>query len=360
MPADSFGAAALSLPERLTRMILASGPISVAQFMGEANAVYYGSRDPLGAQGDFTTAPEISQMFGELVGLCLADAWIKAGARPHPLYVEFGPGRGTLARDALRAMEMVRLLPQVHFVETSPTLRAAQKALLPFVTQHDDLDSLPADAPLLVVANEFFDALPFRQIEKTAQGWRERVVVPRPGREGAAFDVMAGQRPMDAAVPEALRASGEGSIVESCPAGAAIALALSQRIARQGGIALVIDYGYEGPAVGDTLQAVRSHAPSDPYDFVGDSDLTAHVDFTLIGNAARQAGLIVSGPAGQGDFLKHLGIDQRAQTLIRQNPERAAEVQGARDRLVNPDQMGTLFKVMAIRHPDWPAPEGFA
>lgn len=341
-------------------MMLASGPISVAQYMAEANTVYYGSRDPLGTKGDFTTAPEISQMFGELVGLCLADAWIKAGAKPNPLYVEFGPGRGTLAQDALRAMEMAHLLPQVHFIETSPALRAVQKQRLPFVIQHDDLDALPTGAPLLVVANEFFDALPFRQIEQTVQGWRERVVVPRPGREGQAFDAMAGQRPMDAAVPAALRDAPVGSIIETCPAGAAIALALSQRIARQGGIALVIDYGYAGPAIGDTLQAVRDHAPSDPYDFVGDSDLTAHVDFTLIGNAARQAGLAVCGPVGQGAFLQHLGIDQRAQALARQNPERASEVRIARDRLVNPDQMGTLFKAMAIRHPDWPMPEGFA
>lgn len=350
----------MPLPARLTRMIRASGPISIAQYMAEANAAYYGSRDPLGVDGDFVTAPEISQMFGELVGLCLADAWMRAGAKAGPLYVELGPGRGTLARDALRAMESARVAPKAHLVETSPTLRARQRELVPFARHHDDIDTLPEDGPLLVVANEFFDALPIRQMERTDAGWRERVVVPRAGQEGEAFVALAGDRPMDAAIPPALRDAPPGSIVESSPASAAIAMGLAQRIARQGGIALFIDYGYEGPAMGDTLQAVRRHERADPFAHVGDTDLTAHVDFTLLGNAARQAGLAVAGPVGQGDFLVRLGIDARAAALAKVSPERGAEIEVARHRLVDPAQMGTLFKVLAVYHPAWPAPGGFA
>ncbi|MEO8722221.1 MAG: SAM-dependent methyltransferase [Sphingobium sp.] len=360
MSVEPLHAGPLTLAQRLTRMILASGPISIAQYIAEANAHYYATRDPLGSAGDFTTAPEISQMFGEMVGLCLADVWMRSGRRPNPYYVELGPGRGTLASDALRAMEQAQLAPRVHFVETSPVLRECQQARLAHARFHDDLDTVPEDGPLLVVANEFFDALPIRQIEKTQAGWRERVVVPRPGREGEAFVGMAGERPMEAAVPAALRDAQDGEIYESGPAGAAVGFALAQRIARQGGAALLIDYGYEGPALGDTLQAVRAHKMTDPFDDVGESDLTAHVDFTMLGNVARQAGLRVYGPIGQGAFLTRLGIDARADMLVRTSPDRADEVRIARDRLVNTDQMGDLFRVMAFTHPDWATPEGFA
>jgi SAM-dependent MidA family methyltransferase len=341
-------------------MILASGPISIAQYIAEANAQYYATRDPLGSAGDFTTAPEISQMFGEMVGLCLADVWMRSGRRPNPYYVELGPGRGTLAADALRAMEQAHMAPRVHFVETSPVLRECQQARLAHARFHDDLDTVPDDGPLLIVANEFFDALPIRQMEKTRSGWRERVILPRPGREGEAFIGVAGDRPMEAAVPAALRDAAVGAVCESGPAGAAVAFALAQRIARQGGAAILIDYGYEGPALGDTLQAVRAHKMTDPFDDVGESDLTAHVDFTILGNMARQAGLRVYGPIGQGDYLSRLGINARAAMLARSSPDRADEVRIAHDRLVGHDQMGSLFRVMAVTHPDWVMPEGFA
>ncbi|MDX3908298.1 MAG: SAM-dependent methyltransferase [Sphingobium sp.] len=346
----------LALGERLRRQIEAGGPISVAHYMAEANAQYYGTRDPLGAAGDFITAPEISQMFGELLGLCLADVWQRSGRRAGALYVELGPGRGTLAVDALRAMEAAALAPKPHFVETSPVLRDRQLAVLPTVQFHEDLDTLPENGPLLAVANEFFDALPVRQMVRTANGWRERVVI---AEENGRFAPMAGYRAMEAAVPSALADADIGSIVEVSPAAATVALALANRIAKQGGAALIVDYGYEGPALGDTLQAVRGHAHADPFTDVGESDLTAHVDFTLIGNMARQAGLKVLGPVAQGEFLGMLGIDARAAQLARQSPDRAQDVTAARMRLVSADQMGTLFKVMAFVHPDWALPEGF-
>nr|WP_184080979.1 SAM-dependent methyltransferase [Sphingobium subterraneum] len=328
--------------------------------MAEANARYYATRDPLGLAGDFTTAPEISQMFGELIGLCLADIWMRAGRRDKAFYVELGPGRGTLAVDALRAMEQAHFAPRVHFVETSPVLREAQQSRLPHAHFHDDIDSLPDDAPLLVVANEFFDALPIRQMERTQTGWFERVLVPREGAEDVAFAPCAGPRAMDAAVPAHLRDAPVGALFESSPAGAAVAFALANRIARQGGAAIIVDYGYDGPALGDTLQAVKGHRMTDPFVDVGESDLTAHVDFGTLGNMARQAGLSVYGPVGQGAFLTQLGIGPRAQILARNAPERTEEIEAAQHRLTAPEQMGTLFKAMAIVHPAWDRPEGFA
>jgi SAM-dependent MidA family methyltransferase len=354
----------LTVGQRLARQVEAGGPISIAHFMAEANAEYYAGRDPLGADGDFTTAPEISQMFGELIGLCLADVWMRSARRAGPLYLEFGPGRGTLAADALRAMEAAALAPQVHFVETSPALRGRQKAAVPHATHHDDLDSVPDGGPILAVANEFFDALPVRQIVRAEGGWRERVVVPVEEASGATggprFAPMPGYRNMDAAVPAALRDAPPGAIIETSPASATVALALATRIRRQGGIAIIVDYGYEGPAVGDTLQAVRRHRMTDPFSDVGDSDLTTHVDFTTIGNMARQAGLKVLGPVGQGAFLDALGIAARAQSLARAAPARAEEIETARARLTEAEQMGTLFKAMAFVHPEWADPEGFA
>ena len=349
----------LTLAERLARQIEAGGPISVAHYMAEANQHYYGTRDPLGAAGDFTTAPEISQMFGELVGLCLADIWMRSGSRPNAVYAEFGPGRGTLAADALRAMSSAGFAPPVHFVETSPSLRERQSALIPNVRHHDAVAGLPEHGPLLVVANEFFDALPVRQIVRTGSEWRERVVVCADAGEPDRFLPMPGYRRVESGIPAIAADVPEGSILEMPLASTAIAFELAQRIARQGGAAIIIDYGYEGPAVGDTLQAVRAHQFVDPFVEPGESDLTTHVDFTMIGNMARQAGLRVLGPVGQGSFLRQLGVDARAAQLARTSPGRAKEVEIARHRLTADDAMGTLFKAMAWVHPDWADPAGF-
>nr|WP_278254285.1 SAM-dependent methyltransferase [Sphingobium sp. BYY-5] len=325
--------------------------------MGEANQHYYATRDPLGAEGDFTTAPEISQMFGELIGLCLADVWMRSGRRPETVYAELGPGRGTLASDALRAMERAALAPKVHLVETSPTLRDRQSALLPHVIHHDSIGSLPEQGPLLVVANEFFDALPVRQCIRVGDEWRERVVIRR--EEEGRFIPVAGYRCIESGLPPLAGEAPDGAILESPIIGAEIAYALAHRIARQGGAAIIVDYGYEGPALGDTLQAVKAHRFADPFTDPGEIDLTTHVDFTVLGHMARQAGLRVHGPVGQGDFLRQLGIDARADQLARAAPDRGKEVEAARARLTDGQAMGTLFKAMAWTHPDWADPAGF-
>jgi len=342
------------LAQRLTRAIERGGAIPVAQFMAEANAHYYATRDPLGTDGDFTTAPEISQMFGELCGLWLADLWLRAGSPP-AAYAELGPGRGTLAVDALRAMRAVRLEPPVHFVETSPVLRAAQADRLPQARWHDAVASLPDTLPLLVVANEFFDALPVRQLIATEQGWRERLVALGEG----GFVPVAGAQRMDAAIPPLLRDAPEGTIVETSPAAAAVAAEIAARLADQGGAALFIDYGHSGPAAGDTLQAVRNHGFADPFADPGERDLTAHVDFTALAKEGRAAGLKVFGPVGQGEWLNGLGLAARAASLAKAAPHRAHEITAARDRLSKPAEMGQVFRVLAFVSADWPAPEGF-
>ena len=341
------------IADRLRRLIDTSGPISVATYMAEANAHYYATRDPLGAAGDFTTAPEISQMFGELVGLCLADCWSRARAPADAAYVELGPGRGTLAADALRAMRSAGLQPPVHFVETSPVLRAAQAERVPAACWHDDAGTLPTGIPLLIVANEFFDALPVRQLVATEMGWRELLIV----HEGGRFAPVAG--PPAPAVPKPLRAAPPGTVLETSPASAAIVRQLACLVAGSGGAAIVIDYGHARTAPGDTLQAVSGHAYADPWIDPGTRDLTAHVDFEALGDAARAEGVRVLGPVAQGAWLRALGIEARADALARAAPHRSEEIATARDRQIAADEMGTLFKVMALVAPDWPDPAGF-
>ncbi|HEY6870537.1 MAG TPA: SAM-dependent methyltransferase [Novosphingobium sp.] len=304
------------------RLIATHGPITLQHYMGEANARYYAARDPLGTTGDFVTAPEISQIFGEMIGLWLADLWQRAGSPRLVHYVELGPGRGTLARDALRTMTRFGLAPAVHLVEGSLALKAVQLQAVPHAQWHDDLASVPRDAPLLVVANEFFDALPVRQLVQTGRGWRERMV----GWDGTAFVPLAGDRPMDAAVPEARRKAPEGTLIETCPGAAAVMFELAGRLAAQGGAALAIDYGYAEPQAGSTLQAVRAHARVDPFADPGAADLTALVDFAALAAAA---------------------------------PGRAADIRAGYRRLTARDEMGDLFKVMGLAAPGWPEGAGF-
>jgi len=351
-PSDSTDGA---LPERLARAIALAGPIPVSQFMAAANAHYYATRDPFGSAGDFVTAPEISQMFGELVGAALADGWARAGGGTAH-YVELGPGRGTLAIDALRVMARAGLSPAVHLIETSPVLRAAQRERLPQAEWHNTLDSLPADGPLLIVANEFFDALPVRQIVRAADGWRER----RVACQDVLFLPVVGGDTLDAIVPETLRDAAPGSVVETSPAAVAAMRVLARRVAAQGGMMLAIDYGYDGPAVGDTLQAVHAHGYANPFEAPGERDLTAHVDFGTLAAAARAEGAVTHGPAAQGGWLTALGIEARARALAAAHRDRGAEIEAARVRLTAPRQMGTLFKVLAVVAPHWPVPAGFA
>lgn len=329
--------------------------MTVADYMAAANAHYYATRDPLGTAGDFTTAPEISQMFGEMIGIWIADLWRRAGS-PAIRYVEIGPGRGTLAADALRTLARFGCAPQgIHLVEASPVLRAEQAARLPSAEHHDAVDALPDDLPLVVVANEFFDALPIHQYVRTADGWRERMVERRDGRLVA----VPGNTPVDETIPPALRVRGEGTIVETAPAAAAVMHQCSARLARQGGAMLAVDYGYSGPAAGDTLQAVKAHRFADPFADPGEIDLTAHVDFAALAHAARRPSTHVLGPVGQGIWLSAMGIDARLETLATAAPARAAELRGQRDRLVEPGQMGELFQCLAVSAAGWPRPAGF-
>ena len=343
------------LSGRLAAAIAESGPISVAKYMAAVNAHYYATRDPFGAAGDFTTAPEISQIYGELVGLCLADLWIRAGRRPSH-FVELGPGRGTLSADALRAMATVGWLPDVHLVETSPLLEAMQAQRVPQAEWHKHVSALPTDAPLLIVANEFFDALPIQQIIRCDDGWRQR----RIGVEDGTFLFTQGPLVPLSIITESLKDAAVGSIIESCPDAVDIMRQVCQRIGEQGGAMLIVDYGYAGPALGDTLQALSRHEFADPLVEPGERDLTAHVDFTTLAAMAELCGLAVNGAVDQGLWLGRLGLAERAASLAVAHPDRAADLMAGSERLSAPEQMGRLFRVMAITSGDGPLPAGFA
>ena len=344
------------LAGKFRRLIAHTGAISLAQYMGESNAHYYNSRDPLGHAGDFITAPEVSQIFGELIGLWLADIWTRAG-KPDPVhYVELGPGRGTLAIDVLRAASRFGLNPQVHFVEGSQSLRAVQRAAVPAANHHDDLTTLPDDAPILLVANEFFDALPIRQLVRVEEGWRERMIA----LDGEHFVFVPGTLPMDAALPEELRDSAIGSVIETCPAASAICDELAGRLVRQGGAALIIDYGYRKLQAGESLQALQAHQKVGFFDHPGEADLTAHVDFETLGNVAQQNGARLLGVEEQGHWLTAMGFDARSEALARQSPDKAEILTRQRERLTAPNQMGELFKVMGVASPNWPGGAGFS
>lgn len=343
------------LAKVFARLIRNTGPISLGHFMAESNARYYTTRDPLGTAGDFITAPEISQMFGELIGLWLADMWISAGRPDRVHYVEFGPGRGTLARDALTAAKRYGLTPDIHFVETSPTLKARQLEIHPGAIWHHDFSSVPARGPLLVVANEFLDALPVRQLVRTPAGWRERMV----SLQGEALVAVAGDRPMDAAIPETWRDAPEGSLLETCPAAAATIYEVAGRIAAQGGAGLFIDYGYTRPQLGNTLQAVRGHRKVDVFASPGEADITAHVDFATLAQIVEACGGRWLGTVEQGRWLRSLGIEARAEALSAFAPQHADAIHTAKDRLIGEGQMGALFKVMGLASQSWPGGAGF-
>ena len=357
-----------ALDEALARSIARNGPIAIDAFMAAAltdpEHGYYTTRDPLGAAGDFTTAPEISQMFGELIGLWHAACWFAAGQPAGPVLAELGPGRGSLMADALRAITRAcggRQPFRIHLVEASPVLAARQAEALAGhdVTWHGDLEALPGDGPLHLIANEFLDALPIRQFVATPAGWRERLL---DWRDGALFPVLA---PPGTPLPEIAAALPEraptGRIAELAPAREACVAAIARRVARQGGAALLIDFTEPRLPLADTLQAVQGHRMVERFADAGASDLTSAVDFAPLALAATGAGAAVHGPVAQGAFLTALGIDQRCAALQRRAGEDgAAAIAAARDRLVGRDAMGEDFRVMALLAPDAPLPDGFA
>ena len=347
----------------LAARIAAAGPITLADYMADCllHPVhgYYTTRTPFGAGGDFVTAPEISQMFGELLGLCLAQAWMDQGAPAPFVLAEPGPGRGTLMADVLRATARVpgfRDAARLVLVEASPALRAVQRQTMAghAVAWADTIADLPADGPLFLIANEFFDALPIRQFTRIGDAWAETMVGLGP--DGALSFGRAPPAPL-ALLSDRLADTAEGEVVELCPAAPPIMERIGARIASAGGLALIVDYGGWGSR-GDTFQALRRHGFADPLAAPGEADLTAHVDFRALAQAARPAAHAFT---TQGQFLTRLGLPQRSARLAQTLTGAAlAEHLAAERRLTAPSEMGTLFKALAVFPPDAPPPPGFA
>lgn len=354
------------LARLIARQCAATGPMTVADYMamalGHPEHGYYMTKDPFGRDGDFITAPEISQTFGELIGLWCVEVWRSMGAPANFILSELGPGRGTLMADALRA---ARQSPdfleaaKIHLVETSPGLRARQRAALAghAVEWHDHLERVPR-GPILLVANEFFDALPAHQLVRTKAGWRERLVAAN----AAGLHFVLSETPPPAAAllsPRVQREAPLGAVAETQPALLTHAGAIAARISEFGGAALIVDYGHARSAPGNTLQAVRRHRPHDVLADPGAADLTVHVDFDALARAAGER-VRCYGPQDQGDFLRALGIEIRASHLAAAaTPDQARDIASGVARLIEPDRMGTLFKVLVLAHQDMEPPPGF-
>lgn len=344
-----------ALKKRMTSLIAASGPIGVADYMAlclfDPTDGYYTTREPFGAAGDFTTAPEISQMFGELVAVWLYAAWQTSGRPANATLAEIGPGRGTLMKDMLRVLQKLdaAFVANVALIETSPRLREIQKQTLAAsgaeIAWHETVSSLP-DAPLFIVGNELFDAIPTRQFVKIGAEWRERAIgIDETGE----LVFVTGPATIEAALlpAEAADAPG-GSIYEFAPARTATMEAIAERIAASGGAGLFFDYGHLSPGIGDTLQALREHRYEDVLATPGEADLTSHVDFSALGRAAKAHGLDAQ-LGTQAEFLLALGLLERAGKLGANADDATREkIQSEVERLADPDAMGTLFKVIAV------------
>lgn len=352
----------------IARRIRREGPLSLAAFMALALHApehgYYARHAPLGRAGDFITAPEISQIFGELIGLWCADLWRRMG-RPAPVVLaELGPGRGTLMADFLRAAAAIpefRRALRLHLVEASPILQAEQRRRLADAEPRfvGGLDALPP-GPLLLVANEFLDALPIRQLVRGQSEWAERLVTTE-GEDRLAFALGPESPALSLLVPPELRGAPPGAVVEICPPAAALAASLGARLASEPGAALFVDYGYFPSRPGPTLAAVRRHRPAGVLEDPGNADLSAHVDFAGFASAAAHAGAVVHGPVAQGRFLRALGAEARlAALLAHAAPAQRPLLETGLSRLIDPDQMGNLFKALALTSPRLPAPAGFA
>ena len=359
-----------ALCQRLAGLIAAQGPLSVAQFMAAAlmdpDYGYYTHQTPFGEQGDFITAPEISQMFGELLGLWLVHTWRDQGSASSVQLIELGPGRGTMMADVLRAA--ARVAPKflaavkITLIEASPRLRAEQQQRLAAAPAPVNWSAtLKLDAltePVFVLANEFFDALPVRQFLRLGEKWHERVVTAGPdGNLEFAIAPMAAQ----ALTPTPGRPPArEGDLFELCPSGLALCENLAATIARHGGAALIVDYGYDATAgFGDTLQGLQAHRYVPVLEAPGEADVTAHVDFGALAGAARHGGAAVYGPRPQGLFLNALGIEQRCAALMQSAPDATEILRRQLQRLCAVDEMGQLFKALALLPQHAPQPEGF-
>jgi SAM-dependent MidA family methyltransferase len=356
------------LAGELARLIAADGPMGIDRFMTlclvHPRHGYYMGRDPLGHAGDFITAPEVSQMFGELIGVWCAAMWHAMEAPSAVDLVELGPGRGTLLADLVRAaavMPGMKEALRIHLVEVSPALRERQRATLArtglALAWHDRLEDVPP-GPALIVANEFFDALPVRQFVKGKEGFHERVVGL--GLEEALAFGVAPETVAEELLPAWAREAAEGAVAEVSPAREAVAEALGRRLASEGGAALLIDYGHSRPGLGDTLQAVRKHRSVDPLAAPGESDLTAHVDFSALAAALARGGAAVHGPITQGRFLLAMGLVERLEVLKARGDQRQRIVLNrAAQRLASGAAMGELFKVIAAAHPALGVPPPF-
>jgi SAM-dependent MidA family methyltransferase len=355
------------LGQKIARLIEAQGPIPISQFMmlalHDPEHGVYAARDAIGREGDFITAPEISQMFGELIGLWVLETWRQQGCPKRIRLAEFGPGHGTLMKDVLRAARLdanFLAAVDVMLIETSPALTAIQAQTLktaPVTPRWSEkIGDALNDTPLFLLANEFFDALPIHQYAKTEQGWHERMVVA----DGGALDfALAPMAVPGLAIPEDRGPAETGAIFETSPAASALAEEIAAHIAQKGGAALIVDYGHAGTGFGETLQAIARHKAAPLLDAPGTADLSAHVDFAAIAQAAERGGAKAYGPMDQGTFLESLGLAQRAQQLAKKNPAQAQTVDAAYRRLTAADQMGKLFKALAILPPAAPAPPGF-
>ncbi len=356
-----------ALLDELRLLIAAEGPITVERYMtlalGHPRHGYYMTRDPFGLDGDFMTAPEISQMFGELIGLFAAQCWLDLGQPQPQRLVEFGPGRGTLMADALRAAKAApgfREALTVELVETSPVLRAAQERMLagagvPIAWRSGIGDIAQVEGPIVALGNEFLDALPIRQYVRQGGAWHERLI----GLDGDALVFGLAPEPETSLLNHA----PDGAVLEVALTAHRFVQALAERMLHAGGVALFLDYGHVKSAYGDTLQAMRRHAFVDPLASPGEADLTAHVDFEALARTALAAGLTVHGPIEQGPFLQALGLEARADQLIRgaKSPEQAEQVRSAERRLTEMTRtgMGRLFKAVAFSAPGQPTPPGF-
>ena len=354
--------AATSVAKALSDRIAREGPLPLDIVMAAAGEAYYARDEVIGARGDFTTAPEISQTFGELIGLWCGVTWQQMGSPAPFRLVECGPGRGTLMADLLRAASRVkgfRAAARLHLVERSPALRARQAEALKDAAPtlapmwHDDLADVPA-GPTLLIANEFLDALPIKQFVHAGGAWAERHV----DVDDDEFVFLDRATSPPAGAPETC---DDGTVIEYAPAVDGFVQGLAARLKRDGGAALIIDYGYVGPATGNTLQAVKSHRYHGVLDDLGRADLTAHVDFGRVAGIARAGSLHAFGPQPQGSWLADLGLGLRVAQLTRgKTASEAAAIAAAAKRLSAPDGMGLLFKVMAIAHPSLARIEGFA